>query len=65
MSFRAPSGGFVSGCAHYVQPGDVEGQRGQCEFVDYVLQSTGAKLAHASLLFQDSETGSTTALRRA
>src|ERR1019366_4003196 len=31
------------------------GQVGQCELVVYVLQSTGAKLSHSTLLFEYSE----------
>ena len=38
-----------------MQQGDVEGLRGQGEFIVYVLQPTGAKLSHFTLLFQDSE----------
>ena len=55
MSFRAGSGSFVSGCTHYAQPGDVEGQRGQCEL----------NWRNAWFLFQDPKTSLTTALRRA
>jgi hypothetical protein len=54
-----------SGCLHGVQPGEVEGQCGQGEFVVYVVQSTGAKLAYSTLLFEDSEDRLDDALRRA
>src|SRR5579864_5147522 len=51
----ADVGGLVSGCTQSMQPCDVEGQCGQGEFVVYVLQSTGAKLSHSTLLFEHSE----------
>jgi len=46
---------LVSGCTHGVQPGDIEGECNQCDFVVHVLQSMGAKLSHSTLLFENSE----------
>jgi hypothetical protein len=46
---------LFSGWAHGVQPGDVEGDGGEGEFVCDLIQPTGAKLADTALLFEDSE----------
>jgi hypothetical protein len=56
LSFTPPAAVvFVSGCTLGEQPGDVEGHGGQSEFVSDLIQSTGAKLAYSTLLFEDSE----------
>src|SRR5208337_2539858 len=55
LSFCRRRRWFCSDCPHGVQPGDVVGQSGQGEFVSYLVQSTGTKLAHSTLLFEDSK----------